>query len=68
MLSGAVQMLLDKLRKHSHSVGLQLARCQMWLRVFSHPELALEVLEELAPVYGRSTKGDKEVTAGEEPA
>jgi len=42
--------------------------CQMWLQAFSQPELAMEVLEELAPVYDRWTKGDKKVDAGEEPA
>merc|ERR1711892_1398553 len=40
----------------------------MWLQAFSQPELAMEVLEELAPVYERWTKGDKKVDAGEEPA
>jgi hypothetical protein len=43
--------------------------CQMWLQMFSQPELATEMLGELAPVYDRGSKGDKKGSeAGEEPA
>jgi len=42
--------------------------CQMWLQAFSQPDLATEVLEELAPVYQRWRKGDKKSTSEEEPA
>lgn len=33
--------------------------CQMWLQMFSHPELASEVLVELFPVHDRWKKGSK---------
>jgi hypothetical protein len=43
--------------------------CQMWLQMFSHPDLATEVLGELAPGYDKWSKGAKKGSeAGEEPA
>eukprot|EP00092_Neocalanus_flemingeri_P022359 GFUD01024250.1.p1 GENE.GFUD01024250.1~~GFUD01024250.1.p1 ORF type:complete len:705 (+),score=293.67 GFUD01024250.1:248-2362(+) len=43
--------------------------CQMWLQMFSQPDLATEVLGELAPVYDRWARGDKKgQVEGEEPA
>lgn len=43
--------------------------CQMWLQMFSQPDLATEVLGELAPVHERWSRGDKKgQEEGEEPA
>jgi hypothetical protein len=67
--------VIDKLEKKwgkgkGKEVGVFLfLYCQMWLQMFSQPELATEMLGELAPVYDRCSKGDKKGSeAGEEPA
>ena len=56
--------------KEGKEVGVFLfLYCQMWLQMFSQPELAREMLGELAPVYDKWSKGDKKGSeAGEEPA
>ena len=73
-VSKASEKVLDKLEKKwnknkEKEAGVFLfLYCQMWLQVFSQPELATEVLEELAPVYERWSKGDKKKVGEEEPA
>merc|ERR1719431_2043151 len=74
VVSKASEKVLDKLEKKwnkskEKEAGVFLfLYCQMWLQAFSQPELATEVLEELAPVYERWSKGDKKKSGEEEPA
>merc|ERR1719431_1547837 len=74
VVSKASEKVLDKLEKKwnkskEKEAGVFLfLYCQMWLQAFSQPELATEVLEELAPVFERWSKGVKKKSGEEEPA